>query len=152
MKHFKDFLIKLQTLDVKIIQKTVHTNQDQIQKAYYDLSHQNPHLSDQFRNELKELRELALTDILNLPLEQIEFQLKRLEEVKALFNFFWDSFYSAQYSFRFKGSEHNNEFLYSLDLGKAFIVPDLSDRNYAIVKDQFIDDLQDTIQSRENAL
>ncbi len=71
MKHYKDFLIKLQTLDIKISQKK--SNRDGILRElnYYDISHESPYLSNTFKNELQELRELALTDILNLPVEQI---------------------------------------------------------------------------------
>ncbi len=87
-QHFKDFLIKLQTLAIEVIPEKPSINGNRGKPAYYDISQQNPYLSNKYRNELKELRELALTDILNLPREQIVFQVKRLKEVKGLFETF----------------------------------------------------------------
>ena len=149
MKHFKDFLIRLQTLDIKVIPAKPATYDYKGKPAYYDLSHESPYLSPAYRNELKELRELALTDILNLPGEQILFQLKRLEELKELFHTFWRNYASSQAP---RNTEQLNAFLYSLDLEKSFIVPRLSDEDHAIASDYFIDDLKDTIRSREKAL
>jgi len=149
MEHFKDFLIRLQTLDIKVIPAKPATYDYKGKPAYYDLSHESPYLSPAYRNELKKLRELALTDILNLPGEQILFQLKRLEEVKELFYTFWKNYASSQ---ALRGTEPLNAFLYNLDLGKSFIVPRLSDEDQAIASDYFIDDLKDTIRSREQVL
>ncbi len=149
MKHFKDFLIKLQTLDIKISQKK--SNRDGILRElnYYDISHESPYLSNTFKNELKELRELALTDILNLPAEQILFQLQRLAELKEKFKKFW---HKINYSITPLGSENFTEYLFSLDLDGIFIVPSLSSQDQAIADDYFIDDLKDTIRAREKTL
>lgn len=149
MKHFKDFLIKLQTLDIRISQKK--SNRDGILRElnYYDISHESPYLSNTFKNELKELRELALTDILNLPAEQILFQLQRLAELKEKFKKFW---YNFNYSITPLGSENFTEYLFSLDLDGIFIVPSLSIQDQAIADDYFIDDLKDTIRAREKTL
>ncbi len=95
MQHFKDFLIKLQTLDVKIKKRKAIVDGLKREISYYDLSHQNPFLNAPFKNELKELKELAITDILNLQREQIIFQLQRLSDVKALFSRFWNNYYDS---------------------------------------------------------
>ena len=71
MIHFKDFLLKLQTLDIKVNQRNKVIDGQPSRISFYDISHENPYLSALFKNELKELKELAVTDILNLPREQI---------------------------------------------------------------------------------
>lgn len=149
MKHYKDFLIKLQTLDIKISQKK--SNRDGILRELncYDISHESPYLSNTFKNELKELRELALTDILNLPAEQIFFQLQRLAEFKEKFKKFWHNFNCSTTS---SGSEHLTEYLFRLNLDGIFIVRSLSSQDQAIADDYFIDDLKDTIRAREKTL
>lgn len=77
MQHLKDFLIKLQTLDIKINERKKVINGELSQIKFYDISHQNAYLNSSFKNDLKEAKELAITDILNLPREQIIFQKKR---------------------------------------------------------------------------
>ncbi len=148
MKHFNDFLIQLQTLDIKIIQKPI-VNGDQSSTACYDLSHQNPFLSNHYKNEIKALRELALTDLLSLGIEQIGFQLKRLEEIKASFHSFWSKFYSLQC----KGGQSNREYLLTnLDLEALFIIPEIPNQSHVTITHNFLFDLQDTIESREKVV
>jgi hypothetical protein len=150
MRHYKEFLIKLQTLDIRIVsKKLVSNNNDQSEEAYYDISHQSPHFSNTFRNELKELQELAVTDILSLSAEQIRYQLDRLTLLKEKFSKFWRTFHSSMFSFR---NNKHTELLHNLDLQEIFIVPDISFRNAAIATEDFIDDLQDSIGARERAL
>lgn len=86
MRHFKDFLIRLQTLDIKISKRKLVSNGQEHERTYYDISNENPFLNISFKNELKELKELAITDVLNLPREQIIFQLQRLNDTICLLN------------------------------------------------------------------
>jgi hypothetical protein len=149
MQHFKEFLIKLQRLDIKINQRNKVVDGQRGQINFYDISHQNPSLSEAFRNELKELKELALIDILNLSREQIQVQLQRLDELKELFGNFW---YNLTHSHVPGGSEHLTDLLYSLNLSDLFIVPELSFQDHAVADDDFMNDLQDSISARQNAL
>lgn len=76
MNHLKEFINQLQTIDVKIIERNRARN-DRLQVIkFYDISHQNPFLSSYFKNEMRELKEKAITDILNLPREQLFFSYK----------------------------------------------------------------------------
>ncbi len=149
MQHFKDFLIKLQTLDIKVNERNKVIN-GQLQKtSFYDLSHQNPFLSAPFKNELKELKELAITDILNLQREQIIFQLQRLSDVKELFSRFWHNYYNSHLP---RGTRDLTQYFYSLNLDDIFIAPHLYFANNAIADDNLINDLEDSIRARENSL
>ncbi len=149
MNHFKDFLIKLQTLDIKVNQRNKVINGQSGQINYYDISHQNPYLSASFKNELKELKELAVTDILNLPREQIIFQLQRLSDVKKLFSRFWHNLHNSHAP---RGAEYILDYVLSLDLDSIFIAPGLSTSDNAIADDNLINDLSDTVRARENIL
>ena len=149
MKHYNDFLIRLQTLDIQIKERKTATNGQQHEVRYYNLSHENPFLGASFMNELRQLREYALTDLLNLPREQIIFHLLRLQDVKELFHKFWDKYY---YSSVPVGSEHLLSLLFSLNLNDIFICPFLSPSDQIQADDNFIDDLQDSVKHREEVL
>jgi hypothetical protein len=128
MNHFKDLLIKLQTLDIKINQRNAVVDGESVQIKFYDISHQNPFLSGSFKNELKELKELALTDILNHQREQILFQLQRLSGVKERFDKFRYNLYHSHVDRRTEPLEY----FYSLDLDDIFIAPRLYFADHAI--------------------
>lgn len=149
MQHFKEFLIKLQTLDIKVNQRNKVVDGQRGQINFYDISHQNPYLSATFKNYLKELKELAITDILNLPREQIIFQLQRLSDVKERFSRFWHNLYNSDVP---SGPDHLLNYLFSLDLNSIFIAPDLSYTDNALADDNIINDLTDVISGRENIL
>jgi hypothetical protein len=149
MKHYKDFIIKLQTLDIKTRQKRQVELGSPTEFSTYTISHQNPYLNNGFRNELKELKELALIDILNLSAEQRQLQLQRLDELKKQFQQFWDN---LRYSKVPVGTEYLTELLFSLQLNKIFIASQLSFEDHAKADEDFIDDLQDSIRARQNAL
>lgn len=104
MLHFKDFLLELQTLDIKIIEKKTSNDGHEKVARMYEISHQTPYHSPAFKNELREVKELAITDVLNLSREQINFHIERLKNLKDKFNKFWDRYYHAPYPV---GSEHN---------------------------------------------
>src|SRR5438045_2840464 len=95
MQDFKEFIIKLQTIDIKINQRNVVGCTDIKPEKFYDISHENPFLSSSFKNEMKRLRELALTDILMLQREQIIFQVQRLGDVRGKFRKFWENYHKA---------------------------------------------------------
>ena len=97
MKDFKDFLVRLQTLDIKITTKNLVEKGVANETRYYDISHQNPFLSPAFKNEMKQLKEHAITDILNLPKEQVLFQLQRLNNINEVFRTFWNNFYNIRF-------------------------------------------------------
>jgi hypothetical protein len=146
MKHFKELLIALQTLDIKVAADKAGR---QGLPNSYDLKHENPFLSVAFQNRLKELKELALVDLMNQGREQIHFQLQRLEDLNQIFNKFWERFYRSQLPV---GSEHNLELLFSLNLNEIFICLFLSFQDHALASDEFLDDLQSTLRYRQEIL
>lgn len=148
MNHFKKFLIKLQTLDIKINQRNAMIDGELVQLKFYDISHQNPFLSGSFKNELKELKELAITDILNLPREQFLSQLQRISAVKEVFDKFTYNLYHSHVDRR----TDPLEYFYSLNLHDIFIAPRLYFADHAIADENLIDDLTDNIKAKQNIL
>jgi len=149
MVHFKEFLIKLQTLDIKIVERKTNIDGQEKVARSYGISHQTPYHSPAFKNELTEIKELAITDMLNLSREQITFQLERLKNLKDKFHNFWDRYYHAPYPV---GSEHNLNVVYSLHLDDIFICPRLYFMDQAEATDYFLDDLESTITHRQGIL
>jgi hypothetical protein len=101
-----------------------------------------------YRNELKELKELAIIDILNHQREQILFQLQRLSEVKERFDKFRYNLYHSHADRRTEPLEY----FYSLDLDDIFIAPRLYFADHAIADENLIDDLTDSIRARQDIL
>ncbi|MFP5080128.1 hypothetical protein [Pedobacter sp. JCM 36344] len=153
MQHFKDFIIRLHTFDIQ--RKQRNTISGGIQTivpgtSYYDLSNENPYLSSDFRNRLTELTELAVTDLLMLSDEQIRNHVQRLEQIKGRFQDFWKKYYGSRAPF----SQNDRILLFSnLQLQENFIVLGLSSEDTAIqITDQFLDDLCDSVQAKEEAI
>jgi hypothetical protein len=149
MLHFKDFLIKLQTLDIKIIERKIDLDGQEKVTRIYEINHQSPYHSPGFKNELREIKELAITDVLNLSREQINFHLERLKNLKEKFHEFWNRYYHAPYPV---GSEHNRNVAYSLRLNDLFICLRLSFQDDADATDYFLDDLETSIIYRQGVL
>ena len=148
MNHFKDFLIKLHTIDIKTSERKKVINGELGQIKFYDISHQNPSLNNAFKNELKELKELAITDLLNLPREQVFFQLQRLIDVKECFEKFRYNLYHLHADRRTEPLEY----FYSLHLDDIFITPRLYFADHAIADENLIEDLIDSLRARQDML
>jgi len=69
MKHFKDFLIRLHTSDIKVNRRKQVSEIQEREVIYDDIHHENPFLSSGFKKQLRELKELAITDLLTIPVE-----------------------------------------------------------------------------------
>ncbi len=149
MLHFKEFLIKLQTLDIKISEKKKGKDEREQVTRSYDISHQSPFVSADYKNEISEIKELAITDLLNLSREQIHFQLERLKNIKEKFNEFWKRYYHPSQKV---GSEHNIDRAYSLKLNDLFICRRLYFVDQAEATDFFLDDLESTITYRQEVV
>lgn len=149
MNHYKDWLIKIQTLGININQRKTVLNSQVQEINYYDISHENPYLHPDYNNELKELKELAITDLLNLPREQVLFHLQRIGNVKKVFSRFWERYYHAEIP---NGDQKNLDLLLHLNLDELFISPRLMFFDHAIATDDFINDLKDSIRFREQIL
>lgn len=69
MEHYKQFSIRLQTINIRIItpkQKADTTPYELVEVRLYDLRHENPVINWSLKSEIKELMEMAITDLLNL--------------------------------------------------------------------------------------
>ena len=147
MNHFKDFLIKLHTLDIRI--RPLKKSDEEKSIKYYDISHESPFLNAAFKNELRELKEMAITDILNLPKEQIIFQLQRLNDIRELFDKFWYQFYHPRVPYKY---DDPLDYVYGLKLNDIFISHRFSFMDQARANHEFVDDLESTVTFRQEIL
>lgn len=105
LKNLDNFYKEIQTIDIRF--KNIAGEVQAI-----DLSHYSQFTSN-YDNELKEQRELALSVLLLLGTEQIQFHANRLQLIAERFELFWE-WYSAELR---KFSENNfypSEFMYYL--------------------------------------
>jgi hypothetical protein len=96
---------------------------------------------------MKELKELALTDILMLPREQVIFTVQRLGDIKDKFRMFWQ-----KYSSSYVTDTYSTAFFGSLSIDDIFIAPSSNFLDHAVANNDVVNDLVDTINARERLL
>lgn len=141
MEHFKAFLIRLQTFEIK----AVSGKQDSMQA---DLSHECPYQTTSFKNHVSRLQKLAMVDLMNLSPAQIGLQLQLLDALKEKFRLFWRKYADAPVPVH----NYDPAVLFSyLSLDDIFIVarPEVP---YYNTTESFLDDLYDSIRFREACL
>jgi hypothetical protein len=152
MEHFKKFLVRLQTFNARVLTKKKYdaSTREHIDARFYDLTHENPVMTPSFKNEMKELSEMAIMDVLNLSPSQITYQLRRLESIKEKFEKFWNNYYKSPVSW---SDKERISFFYELRLGDIFMVEGMNPGVYTIIfPQQFIDDIYDSVIYREEYL
>ncbi|MDF2434133.1 MAG: hypothetical protein JWP44_3764, partial [Mucilaginibacter sp.] len=154
MLHLKDFLTRIQTFDLRIIedylQRESGTNEKRHVKAY-DLTYQTQYYdSFSYRSELRVLKDMAFIDLITLDKERIKLQLAELSKVRSRFKEFWGN-YNQHYS-EMK-LVYDRSFIFSVRLEYLFIVNNLqSDGANIEVTSKFSEDLGDSVKLREKFL
>jgi hypothetical protein len=154
MQHLKEFLTRLQTFDLRVIEDDIHMEWGTNEKKHvniYDLSHQTQYYdSFSYRSELRVLKDMAFIDLMTLDIERIKLQLEELAKVRELFKEFWRNYH-----------EHHSEmtriyerhFIFSVNLEYLFIVNGLQSTNAEIeVSSKFAEDLGESVKLREKFL
>lgn len=152
MQDFKKFLIRLQTFDIKLIEWKFKRESPpynvEIGKAY-DLTHENVAMSPSFENDLLRMKELAIMDLLTLPLEQVKLQSIRLNHLKDKFEKFENRYYLT-----YRGESDELKIFFSkLNLQEDFMVNGINPEQFDVkVTDQFLDDLYDSMIAKREVL
>lgn len=153
MEHYKQLLLRLQTIHIRVItrkQKADTAPYELGEVRSYDLRHENPVIDWSFKSEIKGLMEMATTDLLNLSPEQARLQLNRLEVTKEVFDKFERNYYTSPDPL---DNTERRDFFFNLQLDELFIVPDIDLQDSSIIFSQdFINDLYDTVQYRKEYL
>jgi len=154
MQHLKEFLTRIQTFDLHIIETDIQiesgTNEKKHIKAY-DLTYQTQYYdSFSYRSELRVLKDMAFIDLIALDKERIKLQLAELSNVRSRFKEFWGN-YNQHYS-EMK-LVYDRSFIFSVRLEYLFIVNNLqSDSADIEVTSKFAEDLGDSVKLREKFL
>jgi len=154
MQHLKEFLTRLQTFDLLIVEDDIQmeweTNEKKHVKAY-DLTYQTQYYdSFSYRSELRVLKDMAFIDLITLDKERIKLQLSELSRVRNRFKEFWEN-YNQHYS-EMK-LVYDRSFIFSVRLDYLFIVNNLQSNSVDIeVTSKFAEDLGDSVKLREKFL
>jgi hypothetical protein len=154
MQHLKEFLTRIQTFDLRVIEDDIHmewgTNEKKHVKVY-DLTYQTPYYdSFSYRSELRVLKDMAFIDLMTLDKELIQVQLAELTKVRNRFKVFW-GYYHDNYSEMTQ--VYNRSFIFSVRLEYLFIVNGLqSDSSEIEVSGKFGEDLGESVKLREKFL
>jgi hypothetical protein len=96
MQHLKEFLIRIQTFGLRIIEDDIATEIGTIEKKHvkaYDLTYQTQYYdSFSYRSELRVLKDMAFIDLIALDKERIKLQLAELTKVRIRFKEFWSNY------------------------------------------------------------
>ena len=154
MQHLKEFLIRIQTFDLRIIEDNIQLDWNANEKKHvkaYDLTYQTQYYdSFSYRSELRVLKDMAFIDLLTLDQEQIVLQLSELQKVRDRFKEFWGD-YNQYYSEL--NLIYHRSFIFSVRLEYLFIVNGLqSDTSDIEVTAKFAEDLGDSVKLREKFL
>jgi hypothetical protein len=154
MQHLKEFLIRIQTFDLRVIEDDIYmewgTNKMKHVKTY-DLTYQTQYYdSFSYRSELRVLKDMAFIDLMTLDKERIQIQLAELAKVRNRFKEFW-SFYHDHYSEMAR--VYNRSFIFSVRLEYLFIVNGLQPASAEIeVSGKFGEDMGESVKLREKFL
>ncbi|SDF79537.1 hypothetical protein SAMN05216464_1321, partial [Mucilaginibacter pineti] len=154
MQHLKEFLTRIQTFDLRVIEDDIHrewgTNEKKHVKVY-DLTYQTPYYdSFSYRSELRVLKDMAFIDLMTLDKELIQIQLTELAKVRNRFKEFW-GYYHDHYSEMTQ--VYNRSFIFSVRLDYLFIVNGLQSTSAEIeVSGKFGEDLGESVKLREKFL
>lgn len=154
MQHLKEFLTRIQTFDLRIVEDNIQmdsgTNEKKRVKTY-DLTYQTQYYdSFSYRSELRVLKDMAFIDLIALDKERIKLQLIELSKVRSRFKDFWGN-YNQHYS-EMK-MVYDRSFIFSVRLEYLFIVNNLlSDSADVEVTSKFAEDLGDSVKLREKFL
>ncbi|EHQ26552.1 hypothetical protein [Mucilaginibacter paludis] len=154
MQHLKEFLTRIQTFDLRVIEDDIHmewgTNEKKHVKVY-DLSHQTQYYdSFSYRSELRVLKDMAFIDLMTLDKERIQLQLAELAKVRERFKDFWRS-YHDHYSEMTKA--YSRSFVFSVRLEYLFVVNGLQPASAEIeISGKFAEDLGESVKLREKFL
>jgi len=154
MQHLKEFLTRIQTFDLRIIEDDIQTESgpnEKLRVKAYDLTYQTQYYdSFSYRSELRVLKDMAFIDLITLDKERIKLQLAQLSKVRSRFKEFWGN-YNQHYS-EMK-LVYDRSFIFSVRLEYLFIVNNLQFDGADIeVTSKFAEDLGDSVKLREKFL
>ncbi|MDO6389566.1 hypothetical protein Q4E40_05475 [Pontibacter sp. BT731] len=152
MKHLKEFLARLQTFELKLIQRKEAMGPfGQKEVSSYDLRHETPYdEAAVFESGLRLLAQMAALDLLPLRHPQLQLVLEQLTGIEDRFRTFWVSFHNHAPDY---GRAYPAGYLHQLSLPELFVLRNLQPIEFGIeVREELVDDLGESVKLRESLL
>jgi hypothetical protein len=156
MQHLKEFLIRLQTFNLRITKQEVVDVSDfnkikRQQGNAYDITREtNYYDSFSYKSELRVLKDMALIDLLTLEEGLMSLQLEQLQKVLERIKLLWKNWHNHHSEWL---QDYKDDYIFSIDLDKLFIVHNLQSSSSDIgITGAFVEDLADSIKLRETFL
>lgn len=156
MQHLKEFLIRLQTFNLRITKQEVVDASDfnkleRRQGEAYDITRETQYYdSFSYKSELRVLKDMALIDLLTLEKGPMRLQLEQLHKVLKRIKQLWTNWHYHHSEWL---QDYKNDYIFSIDLDKLFIVHNLQSNSPNIgITGAFVEDLADSIKLRETFL
>jgi hypothetical protein len=156
MQHLKEFLTRIQTFDLRVTKQEVVDASDfnklkRQQGDAYDITREtNYYDSFSYKSELRVLKDMALIDLLTLEEGLMTLQLEQLHKVLERIKLLWKNWHNHHSEWL---QDYNNDYIFSIDLDKLFIVHNLQSSSSDIgITGAFVEDLADSIKLRETFL
>lgn len=153
MKHLKKFLSRLQTFELRVLQKNTykHALSPAEEVSVYDIGHETRYYNTfTFESELRLLSELACLDLLPLSSNRLRLVADQLKAVEQRFKQFWVNYHTRYDGY---GMSYSNSYVLQIRLDKLFLVRNLlPDSLPVLVEEKFVEDLGESVKLRESFL
>ncbi|WP_137761023.1 hypothetical protein [Pontibacter sp. SGAir0037] len=152
MKHLKKFLTRLQTFELRLVQRHVPVGPlGHREVTVYDLRHAT-HYDEAaaFESQLRLLSQMAALDLLPLHHPQLQLVLHQLTGIEKRFRAFWVNFHNNALDL---GAPYPTAYLHQLQLPNLFLVHNLQPLDAGIaIREELVDDLAESVKLREAML
>lgn len=150
MKHLQKFLTRLQTFELRVIQKKVYERPFGPVKEVpvYDIGHETKYYDAfTFESELRLLSEMACLDLLPLSYDRLGLVADQIQAVEQRFRQFWINYHLHYNGY---GMTYPNHYILKISLDMLFLVRNLMpDTSSISVEEKFVEDLGESVKLRE---
>lgn len=153
MKHLKELLMRLQTFELKVVQRKEYKggNSQPVEAQAYDISHETKYYeSYTFETNLRILTDMATIDLIGLDTRRVQLVLGQLIKMKERFRAFWTNYHGHFFK---NDHPYRAGYITQIRLHELFLIRNL-EPEYAniLIEEKFVDDLGDSVSLRESVL
>lgn len=153
MDHFKEYFTFIQKFDLRLSEirdKRKSSKAGPVTGIGYNISHQTPHFSFEFRQHLRVLKDLAVIDLVGVDDKKRNAYLDQTKKLLSQFNRFWENYFTHNPT---SAETYRDNFLLVIEFGEIFYTNVLEPGKVdVIVTPEFIEDLCDSVREREENL
>ncbi|MDB5011868.1 MAG: hypothetical protein JWQ25_70 [Daejeonella sp.] len=150
MEHFKEFLLVLQTINLKL-EPDIQTLLSDRQKQHFVITHENGYKTNSYGNKLIALKEMAIIDLLPFDYMQIQIFLGRVEHISSCFNRFRQNFQDTSEDLQESSAANYLNFLLADEWFILNGFEHLESWSSSITQ-KFVNELRETIEFKDQIL